>query len=76
MQSVKEAQRDVEQLQAAIGAVSTGLDAVETAIEVADRARSGARRAFRIIAIVGLIVVAGVVIQRLMQRRDDPDTAS
>lgn len=82
LETVQEARQDLEQLQVVIGAVSTGLDAVETAIEVSTTARHGVRRAFRIVAVIGLAAVAAYVMQRACREcyarmtgspTDDPD---
>ena len=73
LQSVQEAQQDLDQLQVAIGAVSSGLDAVETAIEVADTARRGFRRLLGIAVVVGAIVAIALIVRRM---GDDGDMTS
>ncbi len=68
---VKKAQRDVEMLQSALGAVHGGLDTVETMVQNVDEVRRGVRGLVKLgfcFAIVG----AGVVIVLRIRKSRDP----
>ncbi|MEM1335101.1 MAG: hypothetical protein AAGG08_16750 [Actinomycetota bacterium] len=75
LESVHAAQHDLGQLQSALGAVSVGLDAVETAIEVADSARRGFSRFLRVAVVVGVIVAAVVIVNKLLSDNTDAEVS-
>jgi hypothetical protein len=71
LSTIHTAQEDVAKVQAALGSVQGGLDAVETVAQTVDEARRGLRRMIKLgllLAVVGLIAV---VVTSKRSKRDD-----
>lgn len=66
---VREAQRELELLQSALGRVHAGLDAIETVVETTDEVRRGVRGFVKLGVGVAIVGIAAVVILRVRRVR-------